>query len=57
MFWGCQSSAPFYWTGGAFLRQDWLAAVGVSICMLKRRRFATAGVLIAYAFMVIGSFE
>src|SRR5262249_12597903 len=24
VFWGCQSSAPFYWTGGAFLRQDWL---------------------------------
>lgn len=42
----------FDWVGGAFLRQDWLAAVGVAICLLKRRQFGLAGGLIAYAFMV-----
>ena len=42
----------FDWVGGAFLRQDWLAAVGVAICLLKRRRFGLAGGLIAYATMV-----
>jgi len=42
----------FDWVGGAFLRQDWLAAVGVAICLLKTRRFGLAGGLIAYAFMV-----
>jgi hypothetical protein len=23
LFWGCNKAADFYWTGGAFLRQDW----------------------------------
>jgi len=42
----------FDWVGGAFLRQDWLAAVGVAVCLIKRRAFGFAGGLIAYAFMV-----
>ncbi len=42
----------FDWVGGAFLRQDWLAAVGVAICLLKRKSFGLAGGLIAYATMV-----
>ena len=42
----------FDWVGGAFLRQDWLAAVGVAICLLKKRNFGLAGGLIAYATMV-----
>jgi hypothetical protein len=40
------------WVGGAFLRQDWLAAVGVAVCLLKSKRFGLAGGLIAYASMV-----
>ncbi len=42
----------FDWVGGAFLRQDWLAAVVVGVCMLKRERFVLAGALFAYATMV-----
>jgi hypothetical protein len=42
----------FDWVGGAFLRQDWLAAVGVAVCLLKKQRFSLAGGLIAYATMV-----
>ena len=42
----------FDWVGGAFLRQDWMAAVGVAICLLKRKSFGLAGGLIAYATMV-----
>ncbi len=42
----------FDWVGGAFLRQDWLAAVGVAVCLLKRKHFGLAGGLIAYATMV-----
>jgi hypothetical protein len=42
----------FDWVGGAFLRQDWLAAVGIAICMLRRERFVLAGSLVAYATMV-----
>ncbi|HEV8630655.1 MAG TPA: hypothetical protein VGV61_10090, partial [Thermoanaerobaculia bacterium] len=42
----------WYWTGGAFLRQDWLAATVIGVCLLRRRRFALAGALLAYAAMV-----
>jgi hypothetical protein len=40
------------WIGGAFLRADWLAALGLGICALARERFALAGGLIGYAAMV-----
>jgi len=42
----------YTWVGGAFLRYDWLAAVVVGICLLKRRRFTAAGALFAYAAAV-----
>jgi hypothetical protein len=42
----------FDWVGGAFLRQDWLAAVGIGVCLIRRERFAVAGGLFAYAAMV-----
>jgi hypothetical protein len=42
----------FDWVGGAFLRQDWLAAVIAGVCLLKRQRHGLAGAMIAYAFMV-----
>lgn len=37
---------------GALLRLDWLAAVVIGICMLKRERFAIAGACIGYAAVV-----
>jgi len=42
----------FDWVGGAFLRQDWLAAVGIGVCLIRRERFLIAGGLLAYAAMV-----
>jgi len=42
----------FDWVGGAFLRQDWFAAVLVAVCMVKRERYATAGALLGYAVSV-----
>jgi hypothetical protein len=42
----------YAWVGGAFLRYDWLAALVVGVCLLKRRRFAGAGALLAYAASV-----
>jgi hypothetical protein len=49
IFWGCQSSAPFYWTGGAFLRQDWLFFSVLSVACLHRRHFKIAGACLVYA--------
>jgi len=42
----------FDWVGGAFLRQDWFAAVLVAVCMVKKERYATAGALLGYAVSV-----
>lgn len=37
---------------GALLRFDWLVAVAIGICALKRERFAAAGACFGYAAMV-----
>lgn len=49
IFWGCQSSAPFYWTGGAFLRQDWLFYLVLASCLARKRYFKLAGASMVYA--------
>jgi hypothetical protein len=43
VFWGCNAPANFYWTGGAFLRQDWIFFFIASMCLAKKRYFALAG--------------
>jgi hypothetical protein len=47
--WGTYFPARLWWTGGSFLRWDWLAAtlIGVSLC--RRERYAAGGVALAYA--------
>ncbi len=42
----------FDWVGGALLRHDWLAAVTLAVCLIRRQRYAVAGGLIGYAAMV-----
>ncbi|WP_218060812.1 hypothetical protein, partial [Aeromonas sp. EERV15] len=49
IFWGCQPSAPFYWTGGAFLRQDWLFYLVLSACLIRKRYLKLAGASMVYA--------
>lgn len=49
IFWGTQSSAPFYWTGGALLRQDWLFFSVLSVAAIRRRHFKIAGASLVYA--------
>jgi hypothetical protein len=49
IFWGCQASAPFYWTGGAFLRQDWLFWMVLSSCLARKRWFVASGAAMVYA--------
>jgi hypothetical protein len=45
------SSLPivFDYLAGSFLRWDWLFAVGMAMCFLKRERYATAGAFFGYA--------
>jgi hypothetical protein len=52
VFWGLNDAAPFYWTGGAFLRQDWLLATIAAACFFRRRYFALGGAALAYATLL-----
>ena len=49
LFWGTQEPAPFYWTGGAFLRQDWFFLAIMSACLARKRYFFLSGFALAYA--------
>jgi hypothetical protein len=47
LFWGTNHTAQFPWTGGSYLRQDWLAAAVAGICCLRRGRPTAGGFLLA----------
>ncbi|MCU0690320.1 MAG: hypothetical protein MUF54_02860 [Polyangiaceae bacterium] len=49
LFWGTQEPAPFYWTGGAFLRQDWFLLAVLSACLARKRHYFLAGAALTYA--------
>ncbi|MFO0591575.1 MAG: hypothetical protein U0441_28775 [Polyangiaceae bacterium] len=50
--WGCQAAAPFQWTGGSFLRQDWLFALVLSACLAKKRYFVLSGAALATSMLL-----
>ncbi len=52
VFWGTQGASPFYWTGGAFLRQDWLFGAVVSACMIRKRKYFWGGALMTYSTLL-----
>jgi hypothetical protein len=52
VFWGCQAAADYYWTGGAFLRQDWLFLLVLSASLLRKGYFALAGASFAYSALL-----
>jgi hypothetical protein len=52
IFWGCQAPADYYWTGGAFLRQDWLFFLVLSACLVRKRYYVLAGAAFAYATLL-----
>jgi hypothetical protein len=47
--WGASGHTRYQWTGDAFLRQSWLAASVVAVCLMRTRRTAASGVLLAFA--------
>jgi hypothetical protein len=52
IFWGCQLPAEYFWTGGAFLRQDWLFFLVLSACLLRKHHWVLAGACFAYASLL-----
>lgn len=49
---GLNFSNRYYWTGGAFLRYDWLFYLVASICLMKKERYALGGAAFAYATLL-----
>lgn len=52
LFWGTQDASPFYWTGGAFLRQDWLFYAMLSACMIRRNKHFWGGFFLTYSTLL-----
>jgi len=52
IYWGTNQPAGYEWTGGAFLRHDWIAALLVGLALLRRARPAAAGALFAAAALL-----
>ena len=52
VFWGCNAPANFYWTGGAFLRQDWIFLLVASLCLLRKRWFFLAGAALTWSMLL-----
>jgi len=49
VFWGTQAASAFSWTGGAFLRQDWLFLVLLALALLRKGRPFWAGAALSWA--------
>jgi hypothetical protein len=52
IFWGCQLPAEYFWTGGAFMRQDWLFYLVLSGCLIRKRYFMLGGAAFAYSTLL-----
>jgi hypothetical protein len=52
VWWGCNGPANFYWTGGAFLRQDWIFLLVAALCFAKKRWFALAGAALTWSALL-----
>ena len=52
VFWGCNAPANFYWTGGAFLRMDWIFLLVASLCLARKRKFLLAGAALTWSALL-----
>jgi hypothetical protein len=52
IWWGTNYLSRYFWTGGAFLRTDWLALSLIGICLVKRGRPAAGGAALTYATLL-----
>jgi hypothetical protein len=52
VFWGCNAAANFYWTGGAFLRQDWFFLFVAALCLARKRRFMASGAALTWSALL-----
>jgi hypothetical protein len=48
----CNPFAEFSWVGGGFLREAWLSALLIGLCLLKKERFALGGFCLAFSALL-----
>jgi hypothetical protein len=52
LFFGTNYAGRYWWTGGAYLREDWLFCMMASICFMKKDKPFASGFFIAYATLL-----
>ena len=52
VWWGANDLAGFDWTGGAFLRMDWLFCTVLGVCLMKRNQPTASGFALTSAAML-----
>jgi hypothetical protein len=52
IFWGTNFPARYWWTGGGFLRSDFLVTTALALCLVKRQRPFAGGVLLGVATLL-----
>lgn len=52
IWWGTNQAADFSWTGGAFLRQDWLVLTVLGLCAMVTGRPGWGGFALAWATLL-----
>jgi hypothetical protein len=52
VFWGTNPWSGYNWTGGSILRQEWLVASVIGVCLLRKQKFVAAGATITYAALL-----
>ncbi|MEO6603320.1 MAG: hypothetical protein ABIQ16_25775, partial [Polyangiaceae bacterium] len=48
----CNPFSEFSWVGGGFLREAWLSALVIGLCLLKKERFLLGGFCLALAALL-----
>ena len=52
VFWGTNQWSDYNWTGGSILRQQWLVASVIGLCLLQKQKLVAAGATITYAALL-----
>jgi hypothetical protein len=52
VYWSANAPADFLWTGGAFLRQDWLFLLVAALCLARKRHFVLAGYALTWSALL-----
>jgi hypothetical protein len=52
VFWSTQAPSNFSWTGGGFLRQDWLFLAFAALALARKRKPFTAGACLAWSALL-----